>query len=96
MRAKQHVTPLLSAREAATILGVSTKTLKSFDLCHIEIGKRWKYDSNDIQTYVRKQRRSPCRSIGAKAHPIISTTSNSKVVGFAEAVERTRRKKRNR
>jgi len=54
----------LTAKEVAEILQISDKTLEvwrrtgSQDLPYLKIGRSIRYDANDVQRYLVKQRRS--------------------------------------
>ncbi|PSO28808.1 hypothetical protein C7G41_24225 [Bradyrhizobium sp. MOS002] len=85
--------PLLTPRQAAALLGVSTKTLleyvKTGELHYINMGRGTKkrrrmFTDLDLDGLVerRRQRDGQCQSTSTKTARSTTTTSNSRVIGF--------------
>ena len=53
---------LLSVREAAAVLGISERTIRSLvsrgELPCVRIGRRVLFDPQDLETFIHKQRRT--------------------------------------
>src|SRR5699024_10579521 len=84
-------------QEAAQKLGVSEKTLRlelrAGNLRCVIIGARRRFTDRDLEEFLERKR-MVCPSNVARGRPTGTTTSRSKVIGFAEAVTQTTRKRR--
>jgi excisionase family DNA binding protein len=83
---------LYSPEEAADMLDISTKQLlaevRAGRLLYILVGKRRKFDVQDLERYI-ESRRVPCpQSTAAGAVRSFGSPTPSTVIGFAEARKR--------
>ncbi|WP_413788587.1 helix-turn-helix domain-containing protein [Paludibacillus litoralis] len=95
-----RIIPLLSAAEAAEILGVCGKTLgdlrRAGKIRYVEISSRcYKYRESDLEEFIEARVKvAACQSTNRKTRRTGTTTSRSEVVGFME--QRARRLKQRR